>query len=358
LPRSGRGGTSPTEPGHEPTTSLLNRPSAVRGARLTLALWPLALLGALAPIAGHTAEPAAPAVAAPNVAATGCSAKRIGEISVATLNGVPFVTLLANGVPVTLLLDTGAERTVLTPASAQRVGAQPPRVEFDRRLRGIGGTLPIREVELQRFTIGGVPIPWRRIAVAPTTLPTLFFGPLDGVLGADALSYFNVDIDLSRHRMILHDQPPCRDVAPDWAEPYVGIATGRSAAEHLFFPVRLDGREIIAIIDTGARISTLTSKAALALGVSDAVLSGDRSITVRGAAGELVAARIHRFSRVEVAGDAIRDPELIVANLNLRDADLVLGFDFISSRRVWLSYGSRRIFLSRRKSYRRDQPAN
>jgi predicted aspartyl protease len=320
---------------------------------LALALWPLVLLGALTPIAGHTAEPAAPAVAA-----SGCSAKRIGEISVATLNGVPFVTLLANGVPVTLLLDTGAERTVLTPVAAKRVGAQPPRVEFDRRLRGIGGTLPIREVELQRFTIGGVPIPWRRIAVATATLPTLFSEPLDGVLGADALSYFNVDIDLPRHRMILHDQPPCRDVAPDWAEPFVSIATGRSAAEHLFFPVRLDGREIIAIIDTGARMSILTSKAALALGVSDAVSSGDRSITVRGAAGELVAARIHRFSRMEVAGDAIRDPELIVANLNLRDADLVLGFDFISSRRMWLSYGSRRIFLSRRKSDRTDQPAD
>jgi len=50
-----------------------------------------------------------------------------------------------------------------------------------------------------------------------------------------------------------------------------------------------------------------------------------------------------------VGGDASRDPELVVADLSLRDADLVLGFDFIGSRRVWLSYGSRRIFLSRPK---------
>jgi predicted aspartyl protease len=279
----------------------------------------------------------------------GCSTKRIGEIAVATLNGVPLVTLLANGVPVNLLLDTGAERTVLTPAAAQRIGAQSPRIEFERRMRGIGGTLPIREVELRRFTIGGVTIPWRRIAVAPATLPSVFSGPLDGMLGADVLSYFDVDIDLPHHRMILHEPPSCPLAAPDWAESFVGISTGRSAGEHLFFPVHLDGRAIVAIIDTGAKMTTLSSKMVMALGVSDAVLARDRSVTIRGAAGELVAARIHRFSQLEVGGDATRDPEIAVATLNLRDADLVLGFDFVSSRRMWLSYGSRRIFLSRPK---------
>jgi hypothetical protein len=42
-----------------------------------------------------------------------------------------------------------------------------------------------------------------------------------------------------------------------------------------------------------------------------------------------------------------RDPEIVVADVNLPDADLVLGFDFVSSRRMWFSYGSHRIFLSR-----------
>lgn len=256
--------------------------------------------------------------------------------------------------PVDFLLDTGAERTVLTPAAAQRIGAQPPRIEFDRRMHGIAGSLPIREVELRRFTIGGVAIPWRRIAVAPATLPSVFFGPLDGLLGADVLSFFDVDIDLPRHRMILHEQPSCPFAAPDWAEPFVAIDTGRSAGEHLFFPVHLDGRAIVAIIDTGAKITTLSTKIAMALGVSDAMLARDRSITLRGAAGESVTARVHRFSQLEVGRDATHDPEIAVATLNLRDADLVLGFDFVSSRRMWLSYGSHRIFLSRAKRQRSD----
>jgi predicted aspartyl protease len=312
-----------------------------RRAATAIALLSSAILGVLPPAVGHAGEP--PAVAA----SVGCGTKRIGEITVAALNSVPIVTLLADGVPVVLLLDTGAARTILTPPAAQRIGAQPPRVEFNRRMSGIAGALPIREVELRSFTIGGVAIPWHRIAVAPTTLPSVFFGPLDGLLGADVLSSFDIDIDLSHHRMILHEKQSCPDAAPDWAEPYVGINTGRSRSEHLFFPVQLDGHSIVAIVDTGAQMTALSSKTALALGVSEAALAHDPSKMMHGATGEQVSGHIHRFSQLKVGEDSVRDPEITVADLNLPDADLVLGFDFVRSRRMWFSYGSRRIFLSR-----------
>jgi len=37
-----------------------------------------------------------------------------------------------------------------------------------------------------------------------------------------------------------------------------------------------------------------------------------------------------------------------VTDVMLSDADLVLGIDFLKSRRLWLSYGSQQLFLSRR----------
>ena len=334
----------PAPPASPSTTLAQAKQTLMRNTRrvaTVIALSAGAILAALAPTAGHAAEP--PAVGA----SVGCGAKRIGEITVATLNSVPIVTLVANGVPVVLLLDTGAYRTILTPPAAQRIGAQPPRVEFSRRMRGIAGALPIREVELRSFTIAGAAIPWHRIAVAPATLPSVFFGPLDGLLGADVLSSFDIDIDLSHHRMVLHEKQSCPDAAPDWAEPYVGISTGRSRSEHLFFPVQLDGREIVAIVDTGAQMTALSSKAALALGVSEAALAHDPSKTMHGATGEQVSGHIHRFSQLKVGEDPARDPEIVVGDANLPDADLVLGIDFVRSRRMWFSYGSRRIFLSR-----------
>ena len=58
--------------------------------------------------------------------------------------------------------------------------------------------------------------------------------------------------------------------------------------------------------------------------------------------------RVHRFSQLAIGAEVIRDPEIGVTDLRLSDADLVLGVDFLQSRRVWMSYGSQQIFLSRR----------
>jgi len=60
-----------------------------------------------------------------------------------------------------------------------------------------------------------------------------------------------------------------------------------------------------------------------------------------------VSARVHRFPRWN-RGGAIRNPEIMVADLRLSDADLVLGIDLLRPQRIWLSYGSQKIFLLRR----------
>ena len=43
----------------------------------------------------------------------------------------------------------------------------------------------------------------------------------------------------------------------------------------------------------------------------------------------------------------MRDPVIVVTRLGLQDADLILGADFLRSHRVWLSYGSHRVFIGR-----------
>lgn len=285
--------------------------------------------------------------AAAGTPAVGCGTTRIGEITVATLHNAPIVTLVANGSPLTLLLDTGAEWTILTPAAAKRVGAQTPRVEFDRQIRGLSGSLATNEVELRSFTAGNVAIPWRRVRVASLNMPSVFSGPLDGVLGADTLSSFDIDLDLPHHRMVFYGKQSCPSAAPAWAEPYATIAARRTFSDHLSFLAQLDGRQIDTFIDTGAQLSVLSSRAALTLGVSETALARDRATVTLGATAERLTSHLHRFSRMEVGGEVVRNPALVVADVSLKDADLVLGVDFLASRRIWLSYGSQQIFLSR-----------
>ena len=281
-------------------------------------------------------------------ASGGCGTARLGQTTVATLRNAPIVTLLANGMPVTMLLDTGAETTILTPGVAKRLGAQRPQVEFDRQLRGVAGSLQTSEVELHSFAIGGVAIPWRRVRVAPIKVASVFSGPLDGVLGADSLNSFDIDLDLPNNRITFYGKQTCPGAAPVWTEPYITIAAGRSKADHLFFPVQLDGHKINAFVDTGAQSTVLSTSAALALGLTPVLLARDRAAVLRGAGPEQLSGRVHRFARLEIGGEAIRNPEIIVADLNLSDADLVLGIDIVRPWRIWLSYGAQKIFLLRR----------
>lgn len=277
-----------------------------------------------------------------------CGTVRLGETTVSTLRNAPIITSFANGMAVTLLLDTGAQTTILTPPVAQRIGAQRPSIEFQRQMHGIAGSLQTSEVELHSFTMGGVAIPWRRVHVAPVNVSSVFSAPLDGVLGVDTLSSFDVDLDLPGHRVVLYEKQTCAGATPAWREPYARIAAGRSLGDHLFFPVQLEGRKLAAFIDTGAQLSVLSTKAAAALGVTEEALARDRVIIVHGAAAEQLSAHLHRFSQLAVGTEMIRNLEIVVTDVRLNDADIVLGTDFLRSRRMWMSYGSQQIFLSHR----------
>jgi predicted aspartyl protease len=296
-----------------------------------------------------TALASTPAYAADGVGV--CGTIRLAETAVAMLDNQPIVKVFANSATVLLLLDTGAEATVLTPAAAQRIGAQQARV-MGRQMHGITRDIPAGELELRSFTIGGVEVPRKRVRVAPIEIVNALSGPLDGVLGTDTLSSFDIDLDLPRRRMTLYQEQnqeqSCAIASPAWAQPYARIAAGRSPSNRLYFSVQLDGRRISALFDTGAQFSVLSTRTALALGVSEGVLARDPAVVVRGADGEQLSAHAHRFFRLEVDGEVIRNAEIDVTEINLNDADFLLGIDFLGSQRVWISYGSQQLFLMRR----------
>jgi predicted aspartyl protease len=292
-----------------------------------------------------TALASTPAYAADGVGV--CGTIRLAETAVAMLDNQPIVKVFANSATVLLLLDTGAEATVLTPAAAQRIGAQQARV-MGRQMHGITRDIPAGELELRSFTIGGVEVPRKRVRVAPIEIVNALSGPLDGVLGTDTLSSFDIDLDLPRRRMTLYQEQSCAIASPAWAQPYARIAAGRSPSNRLYFSVQLDGRRISALFDTGAQFSVLSTRTALALGVSEGVLARDPAVMVRGADGEQLSAHAHRFFRLEVDGEVIRNAEIDVTEINLNDADFLLGIDFLGSQRVWISYGSQQLFLMRR----------
>ena len=167
-------------------------------------------------------------------------------------------------------------------------------------------------------------------------------------MGADSFADFEVDLDLEHARIALYEPPPCPISGPAWRATYSTIKANRSLHDRLFFPVRLDGHALAALIDTGAQLTTIDAEAASALGVTATALEHDPVTILRGAAAEVVKSRAHRFAELQIDGEWLRDQAIVVAKLGLQDADLVLGADFLHWQRVWLSYASHRVFLERR----------
>jgi len=275
-----------------------------------------------------------------------CRPVRLVELQVMPMGNVPTVTLRVNGAPTSFLFDTGAERTIMTAAAAKRLGLQ-AHYEYERRMRSLGAAMASGDARLASLGLGGLEMSNFRVLVGPLLLPRIAGKPLDGLLGADFFTGFEIDLDLAHQRITLFEPPPCPVNAPPWNTPYIAITANRSLHDRLFFPVRLDGRSLAALIDTGAQLTTLDSDAAAALGLTETALAHDPVTTLRGAAAEPVKSRAHRFAELAVGGEVLHDQTIMIAKLGLQDADLVLGANFLRWQRVWLSYVSHRIFLER-----------
>lgn len=275
-----------------------------------------------------------------------CRPIRRAEFVVHPLGNIPIVTVRINGAAAEFLFDTGAERSIITAAAAARLGVD-VHYEYARQMRSLGTAVSGGDAWLRSFDPGGIALTNFRILVGPVSLPSVEGKPIDGLLGADFLSDYEVDLDLAHRRIILYSPPHCAIAVPAWSGTYATIKANRSLHDRLFFPVRLDEHTLAALIDTGAQLTTLDAESAAAVGVTAAMLAREPVTTLRGAAAEAVRSWAHRFAELQIDGELLRDQTIMVTRLGLQDANLVLGADFLRWQRVWLSYATHRIFLER-----------
>ncbi len=267
------------------------------------------------------------------------------ELAIEPVQGLPRVTLEVAGAPVRLILDTGAERTLLTPEAAKRLGLT-AQAAYPRSVQGLTGGTGANDARLRHLTAGGYALPDAGILITGVALPSDTARPTDGLLGADILADFDVDLDLPHRRVTLYTKRACPASPLPWRFAYGTIAAHRSLHDHLFFPVSLDGHSLAAVIDTGSQTTVLDTQAAMTAGLSAAMLDRDAASTIRGATAVAAASHRHRFRRLEVGGEAFANPTVTVTRFSLEDADLILGIDFLASRRVWFSYGAHQLFVA------------
>jgi predicted aspartyl protease len=280
--------------------------------------------------------------------AAACEVTRRAMVPLTVMDGLFVATAEIDHMPVRLVLDTGAEQSLLTEAAVRRLGlALDPWV--GSTMRGIGGIERHQDAVASLVVLGGEAL--RQSAFLPRAsfavgglAPGL--AGVDGLLGRDFLSHFDLDLDGPRRDLALFEVRACAGRFLPWHVPYSAIATLPGYGAALAVTVHIDGHSMRALPDTGADVSLLIAPGMSRLGLDLAAVAGDRRGVAGGVGEYRTVVRRHGFDAMQVGDETIEHPSLLVAPLRLH-FDMLLGADWFLPRRVWLSFATRQVFVVR-----------
>jgi predicted aspartyl protease len=276
--------------------------------------------------------------------ANACSVQRVAEMPVRIANGAILIPATINQTKVEMQIDTGASGSMIDQTMAARL-ALPSDAHRRTTLRGIGGDVESQNTVVRSLEIGGQE--WQSLSLSTGHLATEFHHgtQVAGLLGADRLSGFDIELDVPHARMTLWQVSHC---AGDFAlagSPHFVVPLAWHTPNRLVARVEIDGHPVEALIDWGSRATTITGAAAASVGVTPAMLAGDRAGKSWGVDRNENIVHLHRFESLRVGRETFHNVGLNVADLHMQEVGMLLGADYASSRRIWLSYATHQMFV-------------
>jgi predicted aspartyl protease len=275
-----------------------------------------------------------------------CALSKVAEMPLHAIDHLLVVPVGIDGKWTHLVVDTGAQRTTITAEAADRVGLGRDEKAAHTYI-GVGGKTTSADAIVNRFVLGGVRIPLDRMAVNPNPIRTAGGADVDGLLGADILLAYEMDIDVPGQRLTLYRNRVCPGGRPPWPETPLEVLGVRRFVDRLTLPFTLDGVEGIGVIDTGAQSNVIGPRFAQKLRLTDQAMANDPVIEIHGTGGS-AKSRLHLFKLWQIGPIADVAPRLIVLPSDFGVGDALIGEQFLEGRRVWLSFKNPQIFVTKR----------
>jgi Aspartyl protease len=290
----------------------------------------------------------------PAAARAACVVESKAAISLQVTGGAIIVPVELNGMTASFILDSGAQRSVVTQDAVQRLGLARDQW-VGTTMGGIGGIDRRPNADPHSFSLGGIPMVRRTVnhdtSLTVGVLPRPRAGSqvIDGLLGRDFLSLFDLDLDMPARRLTLYRVNGCSGRFLPWTGDYDAIPVTVPAGEAIVVPVMLDGRILRALLDTGASASLLGAPGMYRMGLEQANLTADPADRISGLGPRVVTAHRHQFRSMRVGNQTIDLPEIWVEPVRLTPiVDMLLGADWLAGRRVWISFTTKQLFVATR----------
>jgi predicted aspartyl protease len=309
----------------------------------------LTLLLAVVAMAGAAAATAAER--------SGCQLMTVEEWKLRENEYRPVIEGAINGQAIGILIDTGAAHSLIRRGAVEKLRLKTFQAPGQRYF-GVGGETRAEGTDIDELRIGtAVRRNWRAIVVGEHNLT----GGTALLLGDDFFSQADVEFDLKGRVVRLFKPKSCdRAWLGYWGKEVMAVPL--ESLERIQFYVQINGKPVLAMLDSGAGLTTLSQETAHELGVTPRTAGAVAAGCVLGGGKERYNSWIAPFASFAIGEEVIRNPQLRFAPLwqhNRKEEtgsllprrlsglpDMLLGADFLHSHRVLVAHSQRRMYFS------------
>jgi tetratricopeptide (TPR) repeat protein len=290
-------------------------------------------------------------IASPTAFAEGCKLAKIAEFPIAMVGLRPLLTARINDIDVQFVLDSGAFYSMISAASAAELKLKTTPAPPGFYVTGVHGTANVSIATAKTFTLVGVPLHNVEFLVGGSEAGE---GSI-GLLGQNVLHIADVEYDLGQGAVRLMKGEDCSNAnLAYWvgsSTPYSRIDLESDPGErqqfaHTSSSAYINGVKIRVEFDTGAATSFLSLKAAARAGIkpdSPGVVAGGASSGI--GRGNFIS-YIAPFASFKMGQEEIKNTRLRIGDIDLPNADMLIGADFFLSHRIYVANSQRKLYFS------------
>jgi len=280
-------------------------------------------------------------------AAETCTLGKIAELPITMAGTRPLITAKINNQEARFVLDSGAFFSMMSTATAAQFNLKLKRAPFGLTVQGIGGSVSPEVATVKEFGIGGGLIHNVDFLVGGSEVGS------EGLIGQNFLQQWDVEYDFSKGAVRLFKPDGCKKYRLAYwvtsGQPYseMEIQSVAQARLHTIGVGYVNDQKIRVMFDTGAYTSVLSLKAAAKAGIKTdspgVVEAGYSSGIGRGTVKSYIATA----SSFKVGDtEEIKNARLRIADIDLPDADMLLGSDFFVSHHIFVANSQQKLYVT------------
>jgi tetratricopeptide (TPR) repeat protein len=303
-------------------------------------------------------------IATTAVPAAQCTLKQFAEFPITMVGMRPLTTARINDADVQFVVDSGAFYSLMSGASAAQLKLKTSPAPAWFQMKGVHGAADeVSIAKVKSFELSGATLHDVEFLVGGGEVGQ---GSI-GVLGQNFLHIADVEYDLGGGAIRLMSAVDCgKSFMAYWAgatTPYSIIeletepplntwSTGSHIQSkipnlsHTIGSAYVNGARIRVWFDTGAATSILSTKAAARVGItpdSPGVVKGGMSY---GFGREFFATYIVPIAGFKIGEEEIRNTRIRIGDIELPDADMLVGADFFLSHRIYVANSQKKLYFT------------